>query len=71
MSNGLPNNFSYWEIRSYEQITGVDQKNWVVLYNSFSKCYFVITPDLEFLLSDNMDDVKCYGAFVIDSLPTQ
>ena len=70
MSNGHPNKFSYWEIRSYE-ITGVDQKNWVVLYNSFSECYFIITPDLEFLLSDNMDDVKRYGAFVIDSLPTQ
>ena len=61
-------------MHSYQQVTntGDENKGLVALYNPEGECYFVIKINEnyapEFRLSNNIDDVKRSGAFVIDSV---
>ena len=66
--------FSHWQVHSYQQVTktGDENRGLVALYNPEGDCYFIIKINAsyapEFRLSNNIEDVKSCGAFVIDSV---
>ena len=63
-------------MHSYQQVTktGDENRGLVALYNPEGECYFVIKINAmdnykpEFCLTNDIEDVKSCGAFVIDSV---